>query len=99
MLNDWRVVFLLQILVIPARHKFDGVRRTCAAAGLAERAVERPCGEILFDGVERTEFRTFAAADAGGFYLPIVNPEDIEQGEQRPAWADVAAPESLAENP
>ncbi len=72
---------------------------TCAAAGLTERAIERSRGEILFDGVERTECHTFAAADAGGFYLPIVNPKDIEHGEQRAAWTDVAAPESLAENP
>ena len=85
--------------MIPARHEFYGVRWTCAAASLAKRAVKRSRGEILFDSVERTECHTFTAADAGGFYLTIVDPENIEHGEQRTARTDIAAPESLAENP
>ena len=70
---------------------------TCASTGLAEGAIERPRGEILFDGVERAECRTFAAANTGGFNLPLPYSEEIEQGEHGPAWADVAAPESPAE--
>ena len=64
MLDNRRVILRLQIIAIPTRHELDGVFRTCAAAGLAERAVEPPRGEILFDGVKGAELHALAAANA-----------------------------------
>src|SRR5262245_29422846 len=92
-----RIIRRLQLDELPAVDELDGVRRADAAAGLAERAVGGAGREVGLDGVERADLHAPVAVDAARLHLPLARAEQVRQREDRPARADVLAPEAGAE--
>src|SRR6185503_2652313 len=87
-----------ELELVPAVHKFDRVGRTHAAAGLAQGAFRGARGVVRLDGVERTNLDTLVARDAGGLDFAFGHAEEIAEGKNRAAGADVLTPESPAKD-
>src|SRR4029434_5635907 len=71
---------------------------THAAASLAQGAVGGARGVVRLDGVEWTDLDTLVARNAGGLDFAFGHAEEIAEGENRAAGADVLAPESPAKD-
>ena len=68
------------------------MRRANTAAGLAECAIRTARREVGFDGVERADRDAFVAMNTGRLHFSLCDPEEIANGKQGSAGADVFAP-------